>query len=181
MQTKIVRRVLGLSLFAALAGGATLAQAEQVWARVLSATPAQESTGTKGYNVTYEYNGRQYTSRTDTLPGSSIAIDVGNYGVATTSPVAPPSQISGYPVDNGRPDWNNVQAEPGVVVSSGPAPVYSQPVPVYAQPAPVYYGAPVYVQPAYAYPQPYIYPPIGLSLNLGYSRGWGGHGHGRWR
>jgi hypothetical protein len=37
----------------------------------------------------------------------------------------------------------------------------------------------MYAAPAY-YPQPYFYPPIGLSLNLGYSRGWRG-GHGRWR
>ncbi len=180
MQSKTVRRALALSVLAALAGGVTVAQAEQVWARVLSATPVAETTGMKSYNVTYEYGGRQYTTRTDTLPGSSIAIDVGNYGVATTSPVAPQAQMYGGPVDDdGRPDWNSVQAEPGVVVSNGPAPVYSQPAPVYAQPAPVYYGAPVYVQPGYAYPQPYIYPPIGLSLNLGYSRGWGGHG--RWR
>jgi hypothetical protein len=181
MQSKTVRRVLGLSLLAALAGAATMAQAEQVWARVLSATPTQESTGNRSYNIIYEYGGRQYTTRTDTLPGSSIAIEVGNYGVATPSPVAPQAQTYGNPVDGGRPDWNSVQAEPGVVVSSGPAPMYSQPAPMYTQPAPLYYGAPVYAQPAYAYPQPYIYPPIGLSLNLGYSHGWGGHGHGRWR
>ena len=61
----------------------------------------------------------------------------------------------------------------GVVVSSAPAPVY-QPAPVYAAPAPVY------VAPAYTYPYayPYAYPPVGISLNLGYSRGWGGHYHG---
>ena len=74
--------------------------------------------------------------------------------------------------------------EPGVVVSgTQPAPVYAQP----AYPAAVY-PAPVYVQPAYAYPQPYVYPPVGISLNLGYSRGWGGgyrgygyRGYGGWR
>jgi len=46
--------------------------------------------------------------------------------------------------------------------------------PVYAAPAPVY------VAPAYTYPYayPYAYPPVGISLNLGYSRGWGGYYHG---
>ena len=177
---KTLRNITALSLLVALAGTASLAQAEQVWARVISATPSQDSTGSSRYNVTYEYGGRHYTTVTDTRPGASIPIEVGGYGVATTSPVAPQPQLAQRPVDNGQPDWNNVAPEPGVVVSGGGAPVYGQPVPVYTQPAPVYYApAPVYVGPAY-YPQPYFYPPIGLSLNLGYSRGWGG-GHGRWR
>ncbi len=66
-----------------------------------------------------------------------------------------------------------------MVVSAGaqPAPTY-YPAPVYAQPVytqPVY-TQPVYVQPAYPYAYaPAYFPPIGLSLNLGYSRGWGGH------
>ena len=59
----------------------------------------------------------------------------------------------------------------------------------YVQPAPVE-QQPVYVQPAYVqpvgypvyYPRPYYaapyYPPIGLSLNFGYSRG---YGHHHWR
>ena len=191
---KTIRNITALSLLAALAGTATLAQAEQVWARVISATPQHEATGTTRYNVTYESGGRHYTTITDTRPGASIPIEVGDYGVATTSPVAPQPQFAPQPDESdrpaaqaGRPDWNNVVPEPGVVVSGGgaPAPVYSQPVPVYTQPAPVYSApAPVYVAPAY-YPQPYIYPPVGISLNLGYSRGWGGgyRGgyHGRWR
>jgi hypothetical protein len=56
--------------------------------------------------------------------------------------------------------------------------VYSAP---YVQPAPLYYAAPVPVPvyPAYGY-RPF-YPPVGISLNFGYSRGFG-HGHrGRWR
>jgi hypothetical protein len=176
---KTVRSILGLSLLAALAGTATMAQAQQAWGRVISATPVTESSGNTSYNVVYEYGGRQYTTRTDTRPGASIPIEVGTYGVATTAPVAPQQQLAQRPVDGGPPDWNSVVPEPGVVVSGGGAVAYAQPAPVYVQPAPVYYGAPVYVQPAYAYPAPYIYPPIGLSLSLGYSRGWGGHG--RWR
>lgn len=185
MNTKIVRNVVGLAVLAALAGGTTMAQAEQVWARVVSATPVTESNGRTSYHVTYEYNGQRYSTRTDARPGSTIPVEVGDYGVATTSPVAPQSQLNQGPgpgPSGGQPDWNNVMPEPGVVVGSG-QPAYAAP-PVYAQPAPVYYPAPVYVQPAYGYgygyPGPYAYPPIGLSLNLGYSRGWHGHG-GRWR
>ncbi|MBT2323894.1 hypothetical protein J7E62_16215 [Variovorax paradoxus] len=182
---KTIRNITALSLLAALAGTASLAQAEQVWARVISATPSHETTGNTRYNVTYEYDGRHYTTVTDTRPGASIPIEVGDYGVAQSSPVAPQPQLAERPPEAGRPDWNNVTPEPGVVISGGGAPVYTQPVPVYTQPAPIYYApAPVYVGPAY-YPQPYIYPPVGISLNLGYSRGWGGgwrgHGHGRWR
>jgi hypothetical protein len=57
--------------------------------------------------------------------------------------------------------------QPGVVVSSVPvAPV------VYAAPS---YYAPSYYAPAYGY----SYPPVGVSLNFGYSNWRGGHGH--WR
>ena len=77
-----------------------------------------------------------------------------------------------------------------------PAPIaysapYPQPAPIaypgpYVQPAPIYYAAPAL--PAYpgygAYGYRPFYPPLGISLNLGYSRGFGhshrGH-HGRWR
>lgn len=171
-----IRSITALSLLAVLAGAATVAQAEQVWARVVSATPSHETTGNTRYNVTYEYQGRHYTTITETRPGASIPIEVGDYGVATTSPVAPQPQYPAAPVDGNRPDWNTVTPEPGVVVSGTGAPAYGQPVPVYTQPAPVYYPAPVYVAPAPVYyPAPYVYPPVGLSLNFGYSRGWRGH------
>ena len=185
VNTRIVRNMAGLAVLTALAGGASMAQAEQVWARVVSATPVTESNGQTSYHVTYEYNGQRYSTRTDARPGATIPVDVGDYGVATTSPVAPQSQFNAgpgpAPAPGGNPPgWNNVTPEPGVVVGTGQA-AYAAPPPVYAQPAPVYYPAPVYVQPAYGYGYgyaPYAYPPVGLSLNLGYSRGW--HG-GRWR
>ncbi|WP_076997255.1 hypothetical protein [Variovorax sp. KK3] len=189
---KTLCKLSALSLVAVLAGTASMAQAAQAWARVVSVTPSHETTGNTRYNVTYEYGGRNYTMVTDTRPGASIPIEVGDYGVATTAPVAPQYPIAAAPVDVPRPDWNNVTPEPGVVVSGGgvpgygqPAPIYTQPAPIYSQPAPVYYAPPpVYVAPSY-YASPYVYPPVGISLNLGYSRGWrgGGYGgwHGRWR
>lgn len=198
MNKHVFRTLAGLSVAGLLATGAGVVQAQQVvQARVISATPIRETTGSDvSYNVTYEYNGRQYTTRTNSRPGATIPVEVGAYGV-TTSPVAPQPQLQPYPVEAnnsgqqqqyqqqyqqqqpqyaqpGGSPWDNVVPEPGVVVSNAPAPVYVQPAPVYAPP--------VYVQPAYTYP--YAYPPVGISLNLGYSRGWGGYrgyGYRHWR
>jgi len=203
MNTHVFRTLAGLSVAGLLATGASVVQAQQVvQARVISATPIRETTGSDvSYNVTYEYNGRQYTTRTNSRPGATIPIEASAYGV-TTAPVALQPQLQPYPVEAnggqqqyqqqpqyaqpGGSPWDNVVPEPGVVVSNAPpAPVYAQPAPVYVQPAPVY-APPVYVQPGYAYPyaQPYVYPPVGISLNLGYSRGWGGYrgyGYRHWR
>jgi len=199
MNRHVFRTLAGLSAAGLLAAGAASVQAQEAWARVISATPVYETTGSSpSYNVTYEYNGRQYTTRMNSRPGASIPIQANAYGV-TTAPVAPQPQLQPYPVEadsgqqqyqyqqspqyaqpsqQGGSPWDNVVPEPGVVVSNAPAPTYVQ------QPAPVY-AAPVYVQPTYVYPQPYVYPPVGLSLNFGYSRGWGGYrggwGHRHWR
>jgi hypothetical protein len=200
MNRHVFRTFAGLSAAGLLAAGAATAQAQEAWARVISATPVYETTGSSpSYNVTYEYNGRQYTTRMNSRPGASIPVQANAYGV-TTAPVAPQPQLQPYPVEanggqqqyqqyqqspqyaqqppqQGGSPWDNVVPEPGVVLSNAPAPAYVQPAPVYA--------APVYVQPSYAYPQPYVYPPVGLSLNFGYSRGWGGYrggwGHRHWR
>ncbi|MDP9900074.1 hypothetical protein [Variovorax ginsengisoli] len=188
MSTNAIRRAaaVGFAALVPLFAGGVLAQsqpAQPVQARVIATTPMTDASGRTSYNVTYEYAGRQYTTRTDSPPGATLPIDVNAYGVATL-PVAPQGDVAPERYDarqdprDDRAAWQNVVPEPGVVVSPGAAPAVT-----YA-PAPVYYyappPAPVYVQPAYAYPAPYAYapaffPPIGLSLNLGYSRGWGGH------
>ncbi|MDH6168385.1 hypothetical protein M2282_003538 [Variovorax boronicumulans] len=192
MNRHVFRTLAGLSVAGMLSAGASVAQAQQVvQARVISATPIRETTGSDvSYNVTYEYQGRQYTTRTTSRPGATIPVQASAYGV-TTAPVQPQSQLQPYPVEansgqqyqqdpqyqeqyrQGGSPWENVVPEPGVVVSGQGAPVYAQPAPIYAPP--------VYVQPAYTYPyaQPYVYPPVGISLNLGYSRGWGGGYYGR--
>lgn len=179
MRKKIYTAALGLALMGALASGSAMAQ-QQVQARVIAADPVTESNGRQGYDVTYEYQGRQYHTRTDSHPGATMPIEVSAYGVIT-APVAPQSQIASQPMPGQRGDpapWENAVPEPGVVVSSArpAAPAY-YPAPVYVAPAPVYV-APAYGY-GYGYAPAYAYPPIGLSLNLGYSRGWGGHG--RWR
>jgi hypothetical protein len=204
MNRHVFRTLAGLSVVGLLTTGAGIAQAQQVvQARVISATPIRETTGSDvSYNVTYEYQGRQYTTRTTSRPGATIPVQASAYGVttsgATSMPVQPQSQLQPYPVEanNGQQYQQPYQyqqdpqsssntraraaARPGT--ASCPSPAWwcpTQGAPVYAQPAPVY-APPVYVQPAYTYPyaQPYVYPPVGISLNLGYSRGWGGGYYG---
>lgn len=170
MNTKTIRRISAISaLAAALVGAATMAHAEQVQARVISSSPVTQSNGSISYHVTYEYAGRQYTTQTNTPPGASIWVDAGGYGITTPVPSQPEYAQAESPAPQ---NWSNVVPERGVVVSGGgavtAAPVYA-PAPVYVQPAPapVYYPAPAY------YPAPtYAYPPIGISLGFGYSRGW---------
>ena len=126
---------------------------------------------TVGYDVTYEYAGRQYNTRMASDPGAWVPMNV----AAAAAPQQAYGNYSQAPV-----------VEQGVVVSPGyatvPAPVvYQSYAPVYA-PAPVYYGG--YGGYGYGGYGGYggLAAPIGLSLNLGYSRGFGGHGHGgRWR
>lgn len=133
---------------------------------------------TTAYNVVYEFNGKQYNVQMPQDPGPTVRLQV----TPVAGPAAPQSNYS-------------TEAQPEA------APVYAQPAPVYVQPAPVYVQpAPVYVQPyvqPYAHPaqvvtqviqpvapvvylRPY-YPPVGVSLNLGWSNwnGHRGHGHGQ--
>ncbi|MEO7641446.1 MAG: glycine zipper 2TM domain-containing protein [Ramlibacter sp.] len=114
---------------------------------------------TVAYNVTYEYAGRQYTVQMPQDPGPTVRLQV--------TPVA---------AGNLEPAYNggNVTASEGIPiirsVDVAPAPVVYSAQAVY--PAPVVY-------PSYGY-GPY-YPPVGVSLNFGYSRGGYGYGHRHWR
>jgi uncharacterized protein YcfJ len=118
------------------------------------------------YNVVYEYQGTQYNVQMANDPGSYVRLQVTPVGAIQNSP---------------QPYQPSQPAQPQTYMQ--PAPVQQQQV--YEQPAgyPTYYAAPVqpvYVQPYYARPAYYApyYPPIGLSLNFGYSRGFGGrHRH----
>jgi uncharacterized protein YcfJ len=130
---------------------------------------------TSHYNVVYEYADKQYTVQMPNDPGLYVRLQVTPVG-AMPAPQANAQPQPGYV----QPQQGYVHPQQGYVQ---PQAVYSQ-QPVYAQPI---YAQPVYVQPApvVAYPgyyqRPY-YPPVGISLNLGYSRGYGhGHRHGRWR
>ena len=124
------------------------------------------------YNVVYEYQGTQYNVQMPNDPGQYVRLQVTPVGAinappqqgfpAQTQPYAYPQQPQTY--------LQQDQLQPGYIQQST----------TYLQPAQVY-AAPVYVAPAY-YPRPYYSPyyaaPVGLSLNFGYSRGYGGH---HWR
>jgi len=110
------------------------------------------------YNVVYEYQGTQYSTQMANDPGQYVRLQVTPVGAMTPAPQT----------------FQSAPQQPQAYVQ--PAPVEQQPVyvqPAYVQPVayPVYYPRPYYAAP--------YYPPIGLSLNFGYSRGYGGHRH--WR
>jgi len=116
---------------------------------------------TVGYNVTYEYGGREHTVQLPQDPGPTIRLDLTPMAGTDQPPVAdaPVSRDPGAAV--------------GVIVGSRPAqPVMSAP-PVAYTTYPAYPAYPAYAYPAYPayYARPYYYPPIGLSLNLGFSSG----------
>lgn len=117
------------------------------------------------YNVVYEYQGTQYNTQMASDPGSYVRLQVSAVG-------ALPAPAQAYP-----------PAQPFQTAPIAQSPVYYQTnvvqQPVYVQPVayPVYYPRPFYAPSYYA---PY-YPPIGLSLNFGYSRGFGGGHRGHWR
>ena len=126
------------------------------------------------FNVVYEYQGAQYTAQMANDPGLHVRLNVTPVGAIETAP---------QPFQSPTPSYSQpmqVQSQPVYVQ---PQPVYVQPQPIYAQPvvtAPVYYSG----YPAYYAPRPYYapyYPPVGLSLNFGYSRGYGGGHRGHWR
>ncbi len=118
------------------------------------------------YNVVYEYQGTQYSTQMASDPGQFVRLQVTPVGGLS----APPQ-----PAFQGQP----YQQQPQTYFQQAPVEQMQVQQPVYVQP--------VYVQPVSSYyQQPYYAPavvaPIGLSLNLGYSRGYGGgHGGHHWR
>jgi uncharacterized protein YcfJ len=108
---------------------------------------------TVGYNVTYEYAGRQYQVQMPYDPGPTIRLQVSP--MAAGAQDMPPVQASGPVI---APPIQQAQ-----VIVPAPAPIVYQPYATYpAYPA---YAPPVYYRP--------YYPPIGVSLNFGF----GGHRH----
>lgn len=110
---------------------------------------------TVGWNVTYEYAGRQHTVQMPYDPGPTIRLQVSPVGA---SDQAAPAMAQGGPVVIAP----GMQSAPPVIVAA-PAPVVYQAYP-YPPAYPVY--APVY--------RPY---PIGISLGFGYVHRHRHHGH----
>ncbi len=118
---------------------------------------------TSYFNVVYEYQGTQYTAQMANDPGAYVRLQL------TPNGAIPVPSASEQAYQQAQP----LQAAPAQQTYYQPAPVVQ-----YVQPlaSPVYYPQPYYA--------PYVpyYAPIGLSLNLGYSRGFGGGGRYRhWR
>jgi len=109
---------------------------------------------TTAYNVVYEYAGKQYSVQMPSDPGPYVKLQISPVGAS--QPQAPLA-------DGTQPYYQQELAQPQQQV------ITQQPVYVAVQP-------PVY--PTYYYPRAY-YPPMGVNLNLGWSRGHYGHGH--WR
>jgi len=112
---------------------------------------------TTAYNVVYEYAGKQYSVQMPSDPGPYVKLQISPVGAS--QPQAPVA-------DGTQPYYQPETAQPVITQQ-----VITQQQPVYVAVQP-----PVY--PTYYYPRAY-YPPVGVNLNLGWSRGYYGHGH--WR
>ena len=125
-----------------------------------------------GYDVVYEYGGRQYRTRMAQAPGRWLQIP------------SPDGYYNGQPAYDGSGDAQNypppgypAAGNPaGAVVTAPPAAAYNggypPPPAAFQQPA---YPQPVYPPQAYPYPPPtypypaprYVYPPVGVNLSFG--------------
>ena len=173
-------------------GGAFLGNTAEAYNNGYGNCGTRYSQRVTAYDVTYEYNGRQYQTRTAQAPGQWLQVpnpeggyynNQPNYGYndgAQTYPVQP-APVATYPVPpaySSYPSGGEV-AQPGYDAGYYPQqPVYPAPYPqTYPQPypqafpqqgypyaAPVYqsYPAPVYVQPA-----PRYVAPVGVNLSIG--------------
>lgn len=105
---------------------------------------------TVGYNVVYEYAGRQYTTQTQTDPGRTIQVQVQPVGNG-----APYGQT--YATQPDPYDEQGTYPQPGVVTSpyAVPQPTY-QPAPAYVNPGVtvIEYGYGAGGRPYYPYPPP---------------------------
>lgn len=120
---------------------------------------------TTGYNVVYEYAGKEYHVQLPYDPGPSIRLQVTPVGA---NPPPPAEAVGTNP--------------PGIPLGTIVGPPMGQPMvvaPRSVYPA-VYPAAYPTVYPGY-YQRPYYYPPVGISLNFGYTSGHRHHRRGHWR
>lgn len=122
---------------------------------------------TVGYNVVYEYGGRQYAVQMPSDPGPTVQLQVVPVGASTTAPAAHPAPQTPATVQGVSQPMTYVQPDmvPPPVVTSTTYVVPGYSAPLYVAPAPLY-GT---------YVSPY-YPRVGVSLHVGGYRG----GHRGW-
>lgn len=155
------------------------AHAAQAMAQPQCGTQTTYENRTVAYNVTYEYGGRQYTVQMPYDPGPTIPLrvtpmvqnEVREQPLMPQAGSAPAPVVVAPPLQPGVQPMPRVHSAPVVVnepmVQQQPQQVIVQQQPVVVQQQPVVVAAPYPVYPAY---RPYYYPPIGVSLNFGYSR-----------
>jgi len=194
--------VLALALLAGGASAKDLAPPPQqaapsatVMARVVSATPhwqqapvqacnpaaapagagcgVQYQNQITGYEVRYEWGGRQYRTQMAADPGQWIRVTapVGNGSYAEPAYASAAPQQPAYAAPQPTVGTQVLAPAPQPVYGAYPYPVYQRPVVVYPQAAYPVYPAPVVVRPAPVY----VGPPIGLSIGIG-----GGGRRGGW-
>jgi hypothetical protein len=180
-----------------LLGASTAAFAADDVARVISATPVTQQVGvprqacatyatpgvapqcstqtiyearTVGYNVVYEFKGRQYSVQMPQNPGPTLRLQVAGVEAATPLPAPMPAPASvPAPAAAGAPAMEIVE-DPAM--TSGAVQPFPAPVQVtYAYPGYVsYYGSPYYTTWG---------PVLSLGLVGGYYGGYYGRGHYR--
>ena len=136
------------------------------------------------YNVVYEYQGTQYSTQMASDPGQFVRLQISPVG-GLTAPPQPAFQGQQYQYQQ-QPQYQpqpqplyQQQPQPQTYFQQAPVEQIQVQQPMYAQriSSSTYYQ-PYYQQPYYA---PSIVAPVGVSLNLGYSRGHGGYGGHHWR
>lgn len=114
---------------------------------------------TVGYNVVYEYAGREFQAQMPYDPGPTIQLQVSPVGGGQVGAPATAAVVTAPPVTAAT----QVAVAPPVVVQQAPQPIVYQSYPAYPAYPPVYAPYPVY--------RPYY--PVGISLGFGF----GGHRH----
>ena len=140
------------------------------------------------YNVVYEYQGTQYSTQMASDPGQFVRLQISPVGSLSAPPqpafqgqqqyqYQPPQQYQ-----QPQPQFYQQSPQPQTYFQQAPVQQIQVQQPVYIQPM----SSSTYFQPYYqqAYYAPALVAPVGVSLNLGYSRGYGGYrGYGghHWR
>ena len=175
-------------------GGAVLGNTAEAYNNGYGGCATRYSQRVTGYDVTYEYQGRQYQTRTAQAPGQWLQVPApygyegqqqdygynnggynsGSYSNGVQTYPVQPAPVSAYPV---APAYSAYPAVSAPVVTAPPAvaypypaqPVVQAPYPV-AYPQPYVYPAPVYQAypaPVYVQPAPRYVAPVGVSLSVG--------------
>lgn len=123
--------------------------ARQAYAQPVCGTETTYENRTMGYNVTYEYAGRQHTVQMPYDPGPTVQLQITPYGAGASMPPQAGGPVLAPPVAYGQAPVYVQQPQP-IVYQAVPVPAY----PVYVRPYPMY--------------RPYF--PIGISLGYSYHR-----------